>query len=944
MSANCFSQFLAGGSFHSLYLCNDSTVMSCGLNNSGQLGNGTFTKIAAPEKVNNLNGVIAIATGRNHSLFLLSDSSVWACGTGNALGLGTNSSYPTPVKVVALSGIVAIAAGHSHSIFLKNDGTVWACGSNLEGQLGDGTNTNSSLPIQVNNLSDIIAVSAGRAHSIFLKKDGTAWTCGENLMGQMGDGTTTSKNTPVKINSLSRIKKVAAGSSHSVFLDQDGDVFTCGRGNEGQLGYFSGNQTVPFKIHNFGGLRDIAAGSGVTFFIKNDFTVWACGENIYGQLGIGFTANSYVAPPKEVVGLLGIVSVAASAESHSIFLKYDGTVWSCGRNNQGQLGDSTVANSNIPVKAHSSLCKVSTPKAEGKHFIHGFTYNDLSKNCLKELGESSLPSIIVNVNPVGNYALSNDSGMYLIGVDDSTSHKLSPVIPSRLAHMIKNPCPSDYNVFFTSNSPKDTFELDFGLDINPCYQLRVAVTEYRKRRCMMSGIYIHYWNEGIIPVNNVKVHVRLAQYDVPITATTTFTYGIDSTLIFNIGTLNAGQTGRILITDSIACVNGIMGLTLCTKAWITPSNVCYIDSTKGANWDNSSVIVTGKCVTDTARFVISNLGSGNMGMQNEYRVFADNVLKKKGDFQLVSGDSLIIPIYSEGSTVRVEANQHPQHPGRSNPRATVEACGTNSSGTFSIGFVNQTPQNDYDPDVSISCSPIFDSYDPNEKEHFPAGVGTSKIVLPETPISYTIHFQNTGNDTAYDVVIVDTLSDHLDLSTLEFGGASHSYKPELSGIGKPVLKFVFKNIYLVDSATNELFSQGFVNFKITPHRNTPLGTQINNIADIYFDFNLPITTNNSWFTINNYPQDLAAGQNQIDNFGLLHLYPNPASSTVKIDGINTLFDKIYIHDLSGKTVFSDYVGKGNVSLIDIGTLKSGFYIIECIYSDITVGRAKLIKQ
>lgn len=76
---------------------------------------------------------------------------------------------------------------------------------------------------------------------------------------------------------------------------------------------------------------------------------------------------------------------------------------------------------------------------------------------------------------------------------------------------------------------------------------------------------------------------------------------------------------------------------------------------------------------------------------------------------------------------------------------------------------------DEDVDIEIDCIMITGSYDPNDKSNSPLGIDSIHLVTPGTPIDYTIRFQNTGNDTAFKVVIIDTLSNDFDLSTLELG-------------------------------------------------------------------------------------------------------------------------------------------------------------------------------
>ena len=107
-----------------------------------------------------------------------------------------------------------------------------------------------------------------------------------------------------------------------------------------------------------------------------------------------------------------------------------------------------------------------------------------------------------------------------------------------------------------------------------------------------------------------------------------------------------------------------------------------------------------------------------------------------------------------------------------------------------------------------------------------------------------IRFQNTGTDTAYRVVVLDTLSTYLDIETIRLGMSSHNYRFFVDGNEDfQVLRFEFENINLPDSTTDEPASNGFIKFKINQKANNAIGTLIKNSAAIYFDFNSPIITN-----------------------------------------------------------------------------------------------------
>ncbi len=139
------------------------------------------------------------------------------------------------------------------------------------------------------------------------------------------------------------------------------------------------------------------------------------------------------------------------------------------------------------------------------------------------------------------------------------------------------------------------------------------------------------------------------------------------------------------------------------------------------------------------------------------------------------------------------------------------------------------------------------AYDPNSKEISPMGYSINNYILKSEELDFTIHFQNTGNDTAYNITIKDTLSPHLDWSTFKLSGSSHIVNTTLNNNG--VLNFSFYNIMLPDSNQNELLSHGFVSYKIKCKQSTPYGTIVNNTGHIYFDYNPAIVTNSTSNTV-----------------------------------------------------------------------------------------------
>jgi uncharacterized repeat protein (TIGR01451 family) len=182
-----------------------------------------------------------------------------------------------------------------------------------------------------------------------------------------------------------------------------------------------------------------------------------------------------------------------------------------------------------------------------------------------------------------------------------------------------------------------------------------------------------------------------------------------------------------------------------------------------------------------------------MADSSAYRIYLDANIIFQNKFKLNSQESLVLQVPVNGKTIRLEADLTPYHPDlQRKPSITLEGCGGSKDVVVSKGFVNQLPQDDAAAEVAFSCLPILDSYDPNDKLASPEGVGEHHLITANDQLEYLIRFQNTGTDLAYNITIQDTLDEHLDLSTLQIGAASHAFSWKLSGNGKPIIIWTFK--------------------------------------------------------------------------------------------------------------------------------------------------------
>ncbi len=241
---------------------------------------------------------------------------------------------------------------------------------------------------------------------------------------------------------------------------------------------------------------------------------------------------------------------------------------------------------------------------------------------------------------------------------------------------------------------------------------------------------------------------------------------------------------------------------------------------------------------------------------------------------------------------------------------------TAQAGDMICASVTVTPTSgDYAPanNTFSYCYFVKNSHDPNVKEVFPAKVNPGYADW----FTYTIHFQNTGTAPAMNIRIADTLDDHLDISTFQILNYSHANTALLMG---KVLTISFPNINLADSTSNKSASMGFIQYRIKPKKNITLGTQINNTAYIYFDYNEPIITNNAWVK---YPDDISAVGNETKE-NELHIFPNPASDFINVNyKSKTSHVQFEIMDVTGRIVSTSKEMK-----IDVSQLAQGLYLLK----------------
>ena len=332
-------------------------LWSCGYNVFGGLGDSTVTYKSSPvQTITGGTNWKQVAGGGYHTAAIKTDGTLWSWGQNLYGQLGDSTTVTgrsSPVQTIAGgTNWKQVSGCFYHTAAIKTDGTLWLCGYNIFGGLGDSTVTNRSSPVQtITGGTKWKQVAGGSVHTAAIKTDGTLWTWGYNGFGGLGDSTVTNRSSPVQtIAGGTNWKQVACGAYHTAAIKTDGTLWTCGYNVTGCLGDSTvTNRSSPVQTITGGtNWKQVACGTFNTAAIKTDGTLWSCGYNFRGQLGDS-TITGRSSPVQTITGGTNWKQVACT-RSNTAAIKTDGTLWTWGFNIFGQLGDITNTDKSSPVQ------------------------------------------------------------------------------------------------------------------------------------------------------------------------------------------------------------------------------------------------------------------------------------------------------------------------------------------------------------------------------------------------------------------------------------------------------------------------------------------------------------------------------------------------------------------------------------------------------------------
>jgi alpha-tubulin suppressor-like RCC1 family protein len=281
---------------------------------------------------------------------------LWIWGSSLQGKLGDNSSTidkSNPVTTFAGgNNWKEVSCGSDHTVAIKTDGSLWVWGGNSSGQLGTNDTTNRLTPVTTfAGGSDWRRVSCGSLHTAAIKIDGSLWIWGNADQGRIGVFNTLTKLTPVTTFAGGKDwQQVSCGYDHTAAIKTDGSLWVWGESTPGKLGAgISPGLDALTPVTTFAGGNDwqqVSCGYEHTAAIKTDGSLWVWGESLNGALGNNTTTPNIYTPVTTFAGGNNWKQVSCGYY-HTLAIKTDGSLWSWGEADAGELGNNITVGQRI---------------------------------------------------------------------------------------------------------------------------------------------------------------------------------------------------------------------------------------------------------------------------------------------------------------------------------------------------------------------------------------------------------------------------------------------------------------------------------------------------------------------------------------------------------------------------------------------------------------------
>lgn len=517
--------------------------------------------------------------------------------------------------------------------------------------------------------------------------------------------------------------------------------------------------------------------------------------------------------------------------------KDSNTIWWDGVNGDGLIkkiypntGSNLVT---LSVELDSGCVDSTVFTVATRHEVVGDVYLDENKNCMRDSNE-----YLMEGNILGNIQFNDGyghikNGQYSLSVMNGVDYSID-LIPFESNKNYSAFCPSPLKIKLDKNASCTVEGTPLGMQVSDsCIGVKLDISSGRFRRCVSGFDKIGLINYSFKTAYNIRLHVRLPMFmtvnDIHLPDDIVFTTQNlgNNKYLFRTDSLTSFQNEVILINRSIKCDEASRNGRGCVKASITTDSQCNTSDIE---------IISSKLSDSTTSIKVKNVGASSL--VKGLSLYADNTLLFRTNVSSMGNDSVTISFkHKLGIFYGILAWNNEDF---IKYRSIIYNDNNQLVEGVKSGF-NWISESFYE---QRRCQTVVDSYDPNDIQVSPIAIDIKTELPIEKRLTYTIRFQNTGNDTAYRVVVEDTLNDYFNLKTFEPISSTHDYYYTIEkNNGSTKLSFIFEDINLVDSATNEVASQGSITFKIALKKETSNVNVVKNKAAIFFDFNPPIITN-----------------------------------------------------------------------------------------------------
>ncbi len=392
-----------------------------------------------------------------------------------------------------------------------------------------------------------------------------------------------------------------------------------------------------------------------------------------------------------------------------------------------------------------------------------------------------------------------------------------------------------------------------------------------------TSIIVKYKNIGTAKANNAIAKVSLDPSLFMVNVSKPFAKN-NNIITVALGNLEAQESGTFTISVKNAS-NLANTQALVNEVEISPNLVCF----NNPSWTGGEIQVFATCKKDSVRFSAKNNGITPVPV-NGFVIEEDVVMLVKKTMTILNPkDSVVVfTTPATGKTYRLEVDQAINYPQRSMPNVSVEGCLKGNTGTFSVGYYNQFPQDDADFAKDIDVRETESNIANLNKFASPKGVSSEHYIAQNQDIEYFIRFKNKDLNPVKQLYIVDTLSEFMDISTLRIGAANLPFEYEVNG--KNLLQFKLSNALIYGEQVKADSSEFFVKYRISQKKDLPFGTLIQSRAAVFTNLtDNPIFTEKIQHKIGKDFLKVKVASQEVFLKGVaVKIFPNPFAENAEI--------------------------------------------------------------